>query len=409
MKTLRLKMLSLFFLISGGIALNAQDYQAEVPGDDFSLEGALELFKKSSSPEEFERMLNSADARVNNLDLNGDGQIDYIRVIDKNRGNIHAFILQAVISDNESQDIAVIELEKLANGKAILQITGDEDIYGIETIIEPTEEVRINAGTMTDRTIVNVWTWPSVQYIYSPYYTVWVSPWHWHARPIWWSSWRPIVYHDYYSYWQPYRPYYSHCHTHRVAYARDLYRPHRTTSVVVYNRHNNQIVKYRSSRQANERNYSNRNNNSYNNNSSRSEKRGYDNGGTRTLSTNEKQRTDTRSFSSTDTEEYKNREEKQEERAVVKTREENKQTFERSQTPKQSVPTYNRSSNEKYKQESQQRYTPPQKSSPTFHRSESSNGGKSASPAREVRTETKAAPASPVIRRSDNAGGKKKE
>lgn len=244
MKTLLLKMLSLFFLMAGGIAAVGQDRQ-DVPGDYFSLEGALELFKKSQSPEEFERLLNSADSKVNNLDLNGDGEIDYIRVIDRNEGNVHAFILQAVLSRNESQDVAVIELEKLANGKAVLQITGDEDVYGIETIIEPTEEVRVNAGYSTSRVVVNVWAWPSVQYVYSPYYEVWVSPWHWHYRPVWWISWRPIAYYDYYSYWYPYRTYYSPCHTHRIVYAQQIYRPHRTCSSVYYDRHRTQIVKVR--------------------------------------------------------------------------------------------------------------------------------------------------------------------
>ncbi len=245
MKKVGLKMLSLFFLMVGGIAVMGQDRQ-DVPGDDFSLEGALELFKKSQSPEEFERLLNSASSKVNNLDLNGDGEIDYMRVIDKNEGNIHVFIIQAVISEKESQDVAVIELEKLANGKAVLQITGDEDVYGIETIIEPTQEVRVYAGTTTERTVINVWDWPSVQYVYSPYYSVWISPWHWHMRPIWWHSWSPIVYYDYYSYWQPYRPYYSHCHTHRIVYAHEIYRPHRTYSTAYYKRHNTQIVHYRS-------------------------------------------------------------------------------------------------------------------------------------------------------------------
>ena len=246
MKALGLtKMLSLVFLMTGWIAASGQNQ--EVPGDDFSLEGALELFKKSSSPEEFERMLNSSDARVNNLDLNGDGEIDYIKVIDKNDGNVHAFILQAVVSPTELQDVAVIELEKLANGKAVLQITGDEDIYGVETIIEPTQEVRVNAGASTARTTVNVWAWPSVQYIYGPYYAGWISPWAWTMRPIWWNPWRPVAYYQYNSWWSPYRPYYAVCYSHRVYYAQGLYRPYRRTSVVVYNRHHAQIAHYRSS------------------------------------------------------------------------------------------------------------------------------------------------------------------
>ncbi|QLH32048.1 MAG: hypothetical protein HWD62_06050 [Cyclobacteriaceae bacterium] len=154
MKTLWMKTIVLMFLGAG--TLHGQDRE-QVPGDNFSLEGALELFKKSASPEEFERLLNSPESEVNNLDLNGDGNIDYIRVIDRTERNIHTFTMQAVISRNEFQDIAVISLEKLENGKAILQITGDADVYGIETIIEPTQEVRINAGTTTTRTYVNVW------------------------------------------------------------------------------------------------------------------------------------------------------------------------------------------------------------------------------------------------------------
>ena len=241
------RMLVMFFLMTGWITAQAQS-QMEVPGDNFSLEGALEMFKKSSTPEEFEKLLNNPDTKVNNLDLNGDGYIDYIRVIDRNEGNVHAFILQAVISDRQSQDVAVITLEKLANGKAVLQIIGDEDIYGVETIIEPTREVQTYAGTTSSRFVVNVWAWPFVQYVYSPYYVGWVSPWGWNYRPYWWYSWRPVAYYDYYPYWHAYRPYYSVCYTHRIVYAEHIYRPYRTTSVIVYNRHNTQITHYRSSR-----------------------------------------------------------------------------------------------------------------------------------------------------------------
>ena len=235
-------------VMSGWVASYGQEPEPEVPGDQFSLEGALELFKRSESPEEFEKLLNSPDAKVNNLDLNGDGYIDYIRVHDRYEGNVHAFILQAVISDREMQDIAVIELEKLANGKAVLQIVGDEDIYGIETIIEPTREVRTYAGTTSTRTVVNVWTWPSVQYVYSPYYAGWVSPWGWHRRPVWWHTWRPVAYVHYHPIWRPYRHYYVPCHTRRVVYAHEIYRPYRTTSVVVHDRHHRKLAHYRSSR-----------------------------------------------------------------------------------------------------------------------------------------------------------------
>lgn len=246
MKTLVVGLISGLLLVSGGTYAR-QDDQVEVPGDNFSLEGALELFKRSASPEEFEQLLNSQDSKVNNLDLNGDSMIDYIKVIDQQDGNVHIFILQALISQSERQDIAVIELEKLSNGKAVLQIVGDADIYGIETIIEPTSEVRVNAGTSTARTVVNVWAWPSVQYVYGPYYSVWDSPWGWSSYPMWWNPWRPVHYVVYRPYWASYRPYYQICHSPRIVYAHRMYRPMRSTSVIVYNRHQNEISRYRSS------------------------------------------------------------------------------------------------------------------------------------------------------------------
>jgi hypothetical protein len=247
MKTQKLNGFLLVLLVTGWMGADAQTtLESEVPGDNFSLEGALELFKKSDSPQQFEEMLNSANSKVNNLDLNNDGNIDYIRVIDRNEGNVHAFIIQAVLSDVENQDVAVIELEKLNNGKAVLQITGDADVYGIETIIEPTEEVRINAGTTTARTVVNVWTWPSVQYVYGPSYSVWVSPWSWAYHPMWWRPWRPVAYYVYDPWWRPYRSYYSVCHSHRIGYLPRLYRPYRTTSVIVHNNYRHQIDRYRS-------------------------------------------------------------------------------------------------------------------------------------------------------------------
>jgi hypothetical protein len=247
-------MLSVLAVTScGWITSSAQMVDAEVPGDHFSLEGALELFKKSESPEQFESLLNSPDSKVNNLDLNGDGYIDYIRVIDRQDRNVHVFILQALVSESQSQDVAVIELEKLANGKAVLQIIGDEDIYGVETIIEPTREVRTYAGAMTTRTVVNVWSWPVVYHVYSPYYTVWHSPWGWYSRPMWWAPWRPVVFVHYYDYWHPYRSYYSGCHSHRIAYAHEIYYPHRATSIVVRERHYAQLDHYRSNHRGNGR------------------------------------------------------------------------------------------------------------------------------------------------------------
>ena len=71
-------------------------------GDNFSLQGAIEMFKKASSPEEFEKLINTKDKSVNNLDLNKDGKIDYVKVIEKTERGVHAFILQVPVSQREN-------------------------------------------------------------------------------------------------------------------------------------------------------------------------------------------------------------------------------------------------------------------------------------------------------------------
>lgn len=224
-----------------------------LPGDNFSLEGALELFRKAESPEQFETFLNTENSSVNNLDLNGDGEIDYIRVIDKTEGDAHAFILQAIVSATENQDVAVIELEKNGADNAVLQIVGDEDIYGEPTIIEPVGEVKTNAGVTTSSVVVNVWTWPSVRYVYGRSYRVWVSPFAWQVRPAWWRPWRPVSYHIFRPYHKHYLPHYAVANTHRVVRAHRIYAPVRTTSVTVRTRHQVSVNHYRTTKTATKR------------------------------------------------------------------------------------------------------------------------------------------------------------
>lgn len=236
-----------------------------LPGENFSLQGAVEMFKKSGSIEEFEKLINTESNNVNNLDLNNDGETDYVKVIDKADGDVHVFVLQAVVSENENQDIAVIELEKTGSQDAVLQIVGDEDIYGEETIIEPSDDNGdmsfVNTGNSAahgpyennalysdNRVVVNVWFWPSVRFVFAPSYVIWVSPWRWHARPIWWRSWRPVAYSVFYPRRAFYHPHFVVVHTNRIVRARTIYRPIRVTSVTVRTHHQASVTRYRSTR-----------------------------------------------------------------------------------------------------------------------------------------------------------------
>lgn len=217
-----------------------------LPGDHFSLEAAIALFQKAQSPEDFEKMLNAEDNGVNNLDLNEDGRIDYIRVEDHMEGDVHALVLQVPLDEKEVQDIAVIEIEKTGKEEAILQIVGDEAIYGEQVIVEPADEAASGGGkggpegeAAVHGVVVNVWLWPSVRFVYAPGYRIWVSPWRWGYYPPWWRPWRP----------RPWRWYHRHvvvvhrpkCRvvtTHRVVRAHKVYVPKRRSSAVVVKRTN---------------------------------------------------------------------------------------------------------------------------------------------------------------------------
>ncbi len=226
-----------------------------LPGDHFSLEAALDIFKKSSNPEEFEKKLNQENNKINNLDLNDDGDVDYVRVEDHHEGDVHAIVLRVPVSDNEHQDIAVIEIEKITADSAVLQIIGDEDIYGETTIVEP---VVIENGSgkggpsISDETlglVVNVWFgYPCVRYVYRPSYVAYVSPWRWHHYPRWWRPWRPVRWGLYVSWWRPLRVHYHVVQTHRVVRAHRIYTPVRRTSVTVVQRNQPVLNQFRANR-----------------------------------------------------------------------------------------------------------------------------------------------------------------
>ena len=160
------------------------------------------MFQKATSPEDFEKLLNTEDNNVNNLDLNEDGEIDYVRVVSKMDKDVHVFVLQVAVSASENQDIAVIELEKTGNETAIAQIIGDEDIYGEQTIVEPDggeDNAFINWSNTSNLSgpnagyifsdngiIVNVWFWPSVRFVYGVNYRPWIREW----DVKMWEMWR---------------------------------------------------------------------------------------------------------------------------------------------------------------------------------------------------------------------------
>ena len=108
-----------------------------LPGDNLDLYAALDLFQKSKTIEDFEKTLNLKETGINNLDLDLNDTVDFIKVVTKQKDTDFSFILQVDVSKTEIQDVAVILVSKDKEGKVTMQIVGDKDLYGKDYVIEP--------------------------------------------------------------------------------------------------------------------------------------------------------------------------------------------------------------------------------------------------------------------------------
>ena len=236
MKTICLSIVLGFFFIP----LFAQEPELGLPGDNLNLYGVLNIFQNSPTLEEFEKNLNAEDSKVNNLDLNGDGNIDYIHVIDNMNGSAHAIALRVDINESETQDVAVIEVEKDAHNSVHVQIVGDEALYGKDYIVEPRQNTPNPGyrGNVTEPTpYYSPATWAIIGFMFMPRYVVYNSPYHWGYYPHYWHPWRPFSYHEYYGFHRPYYHYYSRSYIYRSPAAHAYYAPHRVSSVIVRERY----------------------------------------------------------------------------------------------------------------------------------------------------------------------------
>ena len=107
-------------MLAAAAVVKAQDYAEAslgLPGDNLNLYAVMKLFQESETLEGFERNLNDENSRINNLDLNGDNYIDYIRVIDQPDGRVHLIVLQVAINSRENQDVAVFVVQREADNQ----------------------------------------------------------------------------------------------------------------------------------------------------------------------------------------------------------------------------------------------------------------------------------------------------
>lgn len=149
--------------------------------NNLDLEAIASIFGDANDLEDFERRLNDPDLQISNLDLNLDGYVDYLRVVEVSEANTHLIAIQSVLGDDLFQDVATIEVERDRNGKTYVQVVGDVYMYGPNYIIEPVY-VRIPVF---------------FSFFWRPYYRPYCSPYYWGYYPSYFSYWHPYHTHIY--------------------------------------------------------------------------------------------------------------------------------------------------------------------------------------------------------------------
>jgi len=149
--------------------------------DNLDLRAVASMFGESANLQDFERRLNDPKYQISNLDLNGDDQVDYLRVIESVEDRTHVVIIQAVLDRDVYQDVATIDVERDNYNKVSVQVVGNSYLYGDNYIYEPVYSVV--PVIYTSFWVTN----------YRPYY----STWYWGYYPTYYSAWRPYPVYRY--------------------------------------------------------------------------------------------------------------------------------------------------------------------------------------------------------------------
>jgi len=145
------------------------------------LQAVTEIVKQSKNAAEIEQKLN-APGSVNNLDLNGDGNVDYIHVTEYGKGNMRGFSLTVMDSTGAEQEIATIEIEREYNSANVI-VVGEPEYYGPGVCY---------TGVWAPADVVLwVYLWHPHRFYYSPY--------RYGYYPSYYHPYRPVAFEAYHS------------------------------------------------------------------------------------------------------------------------------------------------------------------------------------------------------------------
>lgn len=128
-------------------------------GDNLDLRALGEIIKNSKNPQEIEQKLN-ADNSINNLDLDGDGNRDYLKVTEYGKGAEHGYSICAVLKDG-SPEVANVTINTT---NSQMNLTGNPNYYG------SSNNTYQSTFSTTDFLLLAWMMQPHYSYYSSPYY-----------------------------------------------------------------------------------------------------------------------------------------------------------------------------------------------------------------------------------------------
>ncbi|MBC8319501.1 MAG: hypothetical protein H8E34_02130 [Bacteroidetes bacterium] len=142
---------------------------------NLDLQAVATVFGESNDLQDFEKRLNDPDKHISNLDLNNDGVVDYLRVIEVSKDNTHVVTIQAVIGEDQFQDVATIDVVKDNSDNTTVQVVGDVYMYGPDYIVQP---------VYVHQPVIYTYFW-------GPMYSPWYSPYYYGYYPPYYDPWAP--------------------------------------------------------------------------------------------------------------------------------------------------------------------------------------------------------------------------
>lgn len=128
-------------------------------GENLDLRGLGEVVKNSRNPQEIEQKLNTDDG-INNLDLDGDGNRDYLKVTEYGQGTEHGYSVCAVLKDGEPE-VANVVINTSSNQ---MSLNGNPSYYG------DNNNTYHSTFSNTDLLILAWMMQPHYSYYHSPYH-----------------------------------------------------------------------------------------------------------------------------------------------------------------------------------------------------------------------------------------------